>query len=438
MKGDFSRFTYDNTKNYLGLIKQQGRASLDSDWNEQAAIWIDNFRQLTLDIMGRFAIPLTPNCLTDDNSNAFKIDEFRRIPGGGFDFSIGKGMAYIDGLPLRLFDDYSYRNQPDLPEPELVAGEGNILVYLKSWIHTINYIDDHSIRESALGGPDTCHRFKHVGQIKAILCGGIDEFEKAGTFLKKQFDNSKITMTMKIDHSAEQIPLGFGDVDLGIGNIPGNLHMRVELHRGSSNNGDIEEGIKWSDDNCSTVVPVLKSLGSNTLLVEESEQVSGVSLDKGDWVEIANFSTEFNGMGSQVTRIRNMDSKDNGLAIAMDSEIHPLLRRLSIGKKSGTKFNLKPRLRKWTGFITPANLNKTHNLSKGIRIAFQIPGKKSKFTPGAYWLFALRDREYNKKFAPLNALPQGQDFNYVPLAIIPRRGTQKSGPLIDCRKFYKP
>jgi hypothetical protein len=38
MKGDFSRLPFDQGKRYTSVLLQQGRVTLDSDWNEQAFI----------------------------------------------------------------------------------------------------------------------------------------------------------------------------------------------------------------------------------------------------------------------------------------------------------------------------------------------------------------------------------------------------------------
>ena len=38
MKGDFTRDTFDPRNNYTSVLMQQGRAQVDADWNEQAAI----------------------------------------------------------------------------------------------------------------------------------------------------------------------------------------------------------------------------------------------------------------------------------------------------------------------------------------------------------------------------------------------------------------
>lgn len=58
MKGDFTRFTHDPKKHFTGVLKQQGRVDLDSDWNEQVEI-DEHLRQRSQrDIIGRCGAPL--------------------------------------------------------------------------------------------------------------------------------------------------------------------------------------------------------------------------------------------------------------------------------------------------------------------------------------------------------------------------------------------
>ena len=52
MKGDFSRKTFDKKKKYSGVYQQQGRALLDSDFNEQREITNHFLRSLIRDIIG--------------------------------------------------------------------------------------------------------------------------------------------------------------------------------------------------------------------------------------------------------------------------------------------------------------------------------------------------------------------------------------------------
>lgn len=52
MDGDFSRITYDEFKHYVGVLLQQGRVQLDSDWNEQVMIFHDLLRKNFVDVAG--------------------------------------------------------------------------------------------------------------------------------------------------------------------------------------------------------------------------------------------------------------------------------------------------------------------------------------------------------------------------------------------------
>jgi len=44
MKGDFTRDTFDRTKHFSRVLMQQGRVTLDADFNEQTAIDLHYFR----------------------------------------------------------------------------------------------------------------------------------------------------------------------------------------------------------------------------------------------------------------------------------------------------------------------------------------------------------------------------------------------------------
>src|SRR5207247_8004985 len=57
MKGDFSRFTFRPSKRYTSVRLQRGRVTLDSDWNEQAAIREYLERMRFEDVAGVSAVP---------------------------------------------------------------------------------------------------------------------------------------------------------------------------------------------------------------------------------------------------------------------------------------------------------------------------------------------------------------------------------------------
>jgi hypothetical protein len=435
MKGDFSRFTYNPLENYLAVFKQQGRVDLDSDWNEQAAISSEYLRQLAADIFGPLAIPLTPNNIVNDNSSALAIGDFTNGTGDVIDFTISRGIAYVGGYLFRLPGDVTFRTQPDYPEPETSETGSDLLVYLEAWKRSISYIDDEAIREPALGGPDTCLRCKLLGQVRVMAVEGLETPDQACRALHNFFPSNNIGLTMRIDQSAHQLPLNFGEVDLGGGLIPGNLHYRLEVQRGVNGNGDFMEGIKWSDDNAAVVTRALKSFSGREILVEEAEQVAGESFKPGDWVEVGNIVTELHRQGTQMARINSLESVSGGLMMSLDSDIHPLLTRR---KNSKTKLEpgLAPRVRRWSGFIAPLSLKDLYDLGRGVKAVFTTSDKKCHFEPADYWTFAIRDREYNKRLAPSKTLPAGIIKYRHPLALI-KRGA-KSEKIIDCRRFFTP
>ncbi len=435
MKGDFSRFTFDPLKNYITVLKQQGRVELDSDWNEQAELFAENLRQLAADLLGPLAIPLTPDNNGYANSNALAIGGFSRGTGGVLDFTIGKGSIYIGGYYYRLPKDITYRTQADYPEPEMPDGKGDYLVYLEAWRKSVSYIDDESIREPALGGPDTCMRTRLLGQVRLLVADDISSPEEACRYLTEASPPSNITLTLHIDQSAHQLPLNFGEVDLGGGLIPGNLHYRLEIHRGMEIDGNAIEGIKWSDENGSVLARALKSIDSRTILAEEPELVTGESFKPGDWVEVSNIVTELHRHGGQMAQIERLDSTSGGLLVTLDSDIHPLLTRRKNGN-STLEAGLLPRLQRWSGYITPLTLKNNYNLGRGVKVTFGSSERRFHFEPGDYWTYAIRDREYNRRHVPVKALPSGIKKYRYPLAII-KRGP-KSEKIIDCRRFFKP
>ncbi|WP_158860373.1 DUF6519 domain-containing protein [Lunatibacter salilacus] len=91
MKGDFSRITgiKAKRKHYSGLLKQQGRVQLDSDWNELISIIAHQRGIRTIDAIGECGAPI--------HNSGFEILH----PGGGLlpeDLLIAAGRFYVGGL----------------------------------------------------------------------------------------------------------------------------------------------------------------------------------------------------------------------------------------------------------------------------------------------------------------------------------------------------
>ena len=52
MASDRARVSYDPSRKWRGVIAQQGRVTLEADWNEAAAIDEERDRLVTLDVVG--------------------------------------------------------------------------------------------------------------------------------------------------------------------------------------------------------------------------------------------------------------------------------------------------------------------------------------------------------------------------------------------------
>jgi hypothetical protein len=87
MSFDISRVSFNPKNDYQGVVMQQGRVQLDSDWNEWQAEFSRRLQAGTLDVFGRAAYPASTPA-------AFKI----KISPSGESLTIGAGRMYVDGL----------------------------------------------------------------------------------------------------------------------------------------------------------------------------------------------------------------------------------------------------------------------------------------------------------------------------------------------------
>jgi hypothetical protein len=165
MKGDFSRFTFDPGKHYSGVLHQQGRVWLDSDWNEDVLERLALLQQELADVIGPAGTPAA--------GSGFQLSP-SADPNAPDDFGISAGHCYVNGLLCQVDADTSYLRQPDLLDPPrlVLPHDGTTvtaLVYLEVWQRLITYLEDDSIREIALGGPDTSARLKNIVQVKVKI-----------------------------------------------------------------------------------------------------------------------------------------------------------------------------------------------------------------------------------------------------------------------------
>ena len=188
MKGDFSRITFDPSKHYRGVLHQQGRVWLDSDWNEDVFERLAILRQEMRDVIGPNGFP---------TANDFQLSA--SIDADADNFLISSGRAYVDGNLAQVESNFRYLKQPDFPDaPRLPiptdASTLTALVYLDVWHRLITYLEDDSIREVALGGPDTSVRLKTITQVKVVTVPNtVTTCQQASQFLPTTIGGGLLT-----------------------------------------------------------------------------------------------------------------------------------------------------------------------------------------------------------------------------------------------------
>ncbi len=107
MGSDRARVTHDPSRGWRAVVAQQGRVSLEADFNEQVAIDSDRDRLLTLAALGPYASPdggyqVVPVSAIDPPSGAT-----------GGDLMVTAGTLYLGGQRLVLGQALTYSEQPD-------------------------------------------------------------------------------------------------------------------------------------------------------------------------------------------------------------------------------------------------------------------------------------------------------------------------------------
>ncbi|HEU4421769.1 MAG TPA: DUF6519 domain-containing protein, partial [Pilimelia sp.] len=161
MKGDFTRRTFHSRNHYRSVLLQQGRVQLDADWNEQIDIWAHLDRLTTVDCVGAHGGP------THDAGMAV-TDAGGDPPAGtaGADLRISPGRYYVGGILCENEEPVPLADQPDLPGVPLPTAAGRYVAYLDVWCEHVTAVERPSLREVALGGPDTATRGRTIWQVR--------------------------------------------------------------------------------------------------------------------------------------------------------------------------------------------------------------------------------------------------------------------------------
>lgn len=426
MPGDYSRKLFNSKKHYSAVLQQQGRVQLDADWNEQSDIQQHQNKLMAYDLAGKLGVP--------KKNGGFKLTANAEKT----DILISPGRIYLEGKIFECEENpvASYLHQPHYTNPpksvfndsddanpnSSTLKDGNYIAYLEAWQREINYLDDPSIQEVALGEADTTTRLQNIWQLKLLpinLTGTITcKSEIPDWNNLTAFTTGKLNARVNAETDTTKpcmLPPGGGYTSLD------NQLYRIQIIHGGALS---EASFAWSRDNASVETAIMNISGS-VLTVSDMGKDEVLGFSGGQWVEI--IEPQPGGAQPKLYEILT---------------VHPELKQIELNT-SVNEFSGKPglKLRRWditeNGTEKGIPLNSTWvELENGIQILFSDGTYRS----GDYWLIPARTATAAIEWptdTDLNSIPQlplGIERYFAKLGII--KSENGTITIKDCRPTF--
>lgn len=326
--------------------------------------------------------------------------------------------------------------QPDLDGDPVPPASGLYALYLEAFEREVTALDDPLLRETALGGPDTCLRTQVVWQVRADDGGGgtsCQDFPPGWSpdaAPRARLAARGVPATVDDDPCLTPDPGGYRGVD--------NRLYRVEVHRG----GDVEADavlVKWSRDNA--VHRTRYAMVDEALRVESLGRDDATALDQGQWVELQDEAAWRAGRPGHFVRLGEANGRD--LAVA---EIRDPATNLPLTDADGdpqlAALPAAGLLRRWEGGPpVPVAADVALALEAGIEVTLGA----GRLAAGDWWTIPARALTATVEWPadPANgeaaALPpQAVVRRHMALGIVERTAEGRLLPRSDCRRIFPP
>jgi hypothetical protein len=424
MKADITRNTYHPEKDFMRVLKQQGRVDLDADWNEQVSILFGYLQTLTRDLVGPGAGPeeacgfelvvdvaqlniLMANLDAKEQAAITSLFDKEHLV-------IAPGRYYVDGLLARNRRFASFFHQvPGLTFDPAALPQKSI-AYLDVSEQHVTMIEDETIREVALNGPDTTTRTKLSSIVRVRE---LTDDEKALANLsspttKINFVEWRASLHAEFSKWSAAERTRRGLLRAGIEEYPEsddpcrsspesvyggieNRLYRVEVHRsGPAWDGKSEAGrnkaatFKWSGDNGSVAARWVAGEGEVLQIAGSHDRARGFA--RGQWIELSDDRHELEGVPG--TLVQLADTEAGSLTIDP---------KTTSGPYALEHFPNTPKVRRWdqeetetialTNGAVAIQYDKWFALEDGVQVQFPAPAVGTyEFRTGDYWLIPAR------------------------------------------------
>jgi hypothetical protein len=466
---DISRINFDPKKHYQSVRMQQGRVLTDDDWNENERIGNEELRRSLNDTIGSYGT----------SNNGFKIDQVRDNGAGGIDFNILAGTIYLGGQRFELEQKEPFRAQKDwLQQPVdsdkipkvAVGSEQYDLVYLEAWQQPVSAVEDSSLFEEALGGPDTTTRVRKMRRVKVASDVGSADCSEAWKKLTGDWEKNNLGL---INREYERIPdtklsvtfIGDGVSDdlctpAAAGGYLGAENQAIRVQIVNDNSGG--KKITWGFDNASPLYRVKVDFTNLTvtMLTEPKDQyhwpLSGQVVEILPWSAVLSNNEKIAEISGNLYKVSSSYDPDSGQLTLLDQL--PLLMKLDevdrfhlsdINYLSDQTLPDYYFMRVWnrgTDLISAASIDVPIGSeiplgNTGLAITFS----GNDWVPGDFWVIAARPETPNQVVPwelETGIIHHGIRRFYAPLAVIrwSNEGQHTiTGEVVhDCRKRFRP
>lgn len=462
MRGDFTRNTFDSTRAYSGVLMQQGRVQIDADWNEQLAIQRHQDRTTRRDEIGPTGTPEG----ADGEAPGFRIS----ASADGTNLVVEPGRYYLDGVlvenvePVMVFQPgptETRPRQPHVADPPGVSATlepGIYLVYLHVFERHLTFLEDGSIREVALGGPDHATRTLTCWQV-ALL-----PIEDAGGSPPEGGEGSSggvpaapcdlaipawdalvapptATLAARATPGEDSDDVCVVPPSAGYRG-PENQLYRVEVFT----SGDAGTAtFVWSRENGAVAASWVSS-EDNVITISRNTTDTVLGFENDDWIELTadhveladpnvadpgRLLVQIAAITDDTIQLRTLDSGLGGPGSPTNAQV------------DRANFPSRPIVRRWDGADGAATIPADGSwvaLEDGVEVRFG-PGP---FVSGQYWLIpartATRDVEWpvDEGGNPVPRGPRGVEHLYARLAMVEVGEDGVITVLSDCRDTFTP
>ncbi|HEU4834945.1 MAG TPA: DUF6519 domain-containing protein, partial [Pyrinomonadaceae bacterium] len=306
------------------------------------------------------------------------------------------------------------------------------LVYIDVWQREVTVLEDPSLREIALGGPDTTTRIQTAWQVRVLQnvgahgCGDTIAAWDALTAPSA----GRLTVSA-IAPPASDDPCIISPVG-GYRGLENRLY-RVEIHTPGPIGGGAK--FKWSRNNA-TIASSISAIPSTTqITVQQIGRDQVLKFAIGNFIEITDDFREFQSLTGHMAKITNIDEANR---IIQFTPAIPAAMGFDPNDPSR-----HTRVRRWDQTIdvdanglldVNAGLNP---IEDGIQVQFNLVPVGGNFKVGDYWVFAARTVDGSVEQLS-QAPPRGILHHFCRLGFIHWGQTISATTFDDCRNHWPP